>query len=45
MEDSNVPFGFQEEEKWNDVADWLYETGVIQEKINATEAFENMVAK
>ena len=45
MEDSNVPFGFQEEEKWTDVADWLYETGVIQEKINATEAFENIVSK
>ena len=45
MEDSNVPFGFQEEEKWKDVADWLYETGVIKEKINATEAFENIVSK
>ena len=45
MEDSNVPFGFQEEEKWNEVADWLYKTGVIKEKINSNEAFENIVAK
>ena len=27
MEDASVPFGFQDEEKWKEVADWLYETG------------------
>lgn len=45
MEDSSVPFGFQEEEKWKDVANWLYETGVIKEKVNPNEAFENIVSK
>lgn len=45
MEDSHVPFGYQEAEKWKEVADWLYETGVIKEKINSNEAFENIVSK
>ena len=45
MEDEGVPFGYQEEEKWKNVADWLYETGVIKEKIDPNEAFENIVSK
>ena len=45
MEDASVPFGYQEEEKWKEVADWLYETGVIKEKINPNDAFENIVSK
>lgn len=43
MEDETVPFGYQEEAKWKEVADWLYETGVIKEKIDPNEAFENIV--
>lgn len=45
MEDSRLPFGYQEEEKWKDVADWLYKSGVIKEKINPQDAFENIVSK
>jgi putative hydroxymethylpyrimidine transport system substrate-binding protein len=45
MEDSGVPFGYQEEAKWKDVSDWLYETGVIKEKIDSNAAFTNIVSK
>lgn len=45
MENEGVPFGYQDEEKWMDVANWLYETGVIKEKIDPNEAFVNIVSK
>ena len=45
MEESNIPFGYQEEDTWNNVANWLYEAKVIKEKIDAKEAFVNIVSK
>lgn len=45
MEEANVPFGYQEEDTWNEVAIWLYESKVIKEKLNAKEAFVNIVSK
>ncbi|WP_419394076.1 ABC transporter substrate-binding protein [Cytobacillus praedii] len=45
MEESNVPFGYQEEDTWNQVANWLYESKVIKQKMNAKEAFVNIVSK
>lgn len=45
MEDEGVPFGYQDEEKWKDVVEWLYKTGVIKDKINPNDAFENIVSK
>ena len=45
MEDPGVKFGYQEEEKWKEVADWLYKTKVIKEKVDPNEAFVNIVKK
>lgn len=45
MEDSDVKFGYQEETKWKEVADWLYKTKVIKEKVDPNKAFVNIVNK
>ncbi|KAB2330172.1 transporter substrate-binding domain-containing protein [Cytobacillus depressus] len=45
MEADNVPFGHQDEAVWQDVADWLYDSKVIKEKIDPKEAFKNIVSK
>lgn len=45
MEDSGVPFGYQEADKWKDVANWLYDTGVIKEKVDSSKVFKNIVLK
>ncbi|MBS4189557.1 ABC transporter substrate-binding protein [Bacillus sp. FJAT-49705] len=45
MEDPNIPFGYQDEAVWQDVADWLYDSKVIQEKVDPKEAFTNIVSK
>lgn len=45
MEKANVPFGYQEEDSWNEVAKWLYESKVIKEKLDAKDAFVNIVSK
>lgn len=45
MEKANVPFGYQEEDSWNEVAKWLYESKVIKENLDANDAFVNIVSK
>lgn len=45
MEDASVPFGYQEEKAWQDVADWLYDNKVLKEKVEVKEAFKNIVTK
>lgn len=45
MEKANVPFGYQEEDSWNEVAKWLYESKVIKENLDAKDAFVNIVSK
>ncbi|WP_313799358.1 ABC transporter substrate-binding protein [Cytobacillus sp.] len=45
MEKADVPFGYQEEDSWNEVAKWLYESKVIKEKVDAKDAFVNIVSK
>lgn len=45
MEDESVPFGYQEEKAWQDVADWLYDNKVLKEKVEVKEAFKNIVTK
>ncbi|MEH7344960.1 ABC transporter substrate-binding protein [Bacillus sp. JJ1532] len=45
MEDKDVPFGYQAEASWQNVADWLYKSKVIKEPVDPKEAFENIVSK
>ncbi|WP_102275486.1 ABC transporter substrate-binding protein [Cytobacillus massiliigabonensis] len=45
MEESNKPFGYQEEKTWNEVARWLYESKVIKEKLDVKDAFINIVSE
>lgn len=45
MEDEGVPFGYQELESWQATADWLYETGIIEEQIDPAIFVENIVSK
>ena len=45
MEDENVPFGYQDEESWQEVADWLFEMGVIKTKVDPQEIVQNIVSK
>ncbi|MDQ0157479.1 ABC transporter substrate-binding protein [Robertmurraya andreesenii] len=43
MEDKSLPFGYQEEKVWQDVADWLFETNVMKEKVDPAQAFINIL--
>ncbi|MCH7323890.1 ABC transporter substrate-binding protein [Solibacillus sp. MA9] len=45
MEDEGVPFGYQEEESWQNVANWLYEAGVIDTKVEPQQFVQNIVSK
>lgn len=45
MDAENIPFGYQEEESWEAVIDWLVERKVIQEKLDTKEVFENIMSK
>ncbi|WP_332650540.1 ABC transporter substrate-binding protein [Lysinibacillus sp. 54212] len=45
MEDEGVPFGHQEEESWKKVADWLYEAGVIETKVDPEQFVQNVVSE
>ncbi|MFE8694853.1 ABC transporter substrate-binding protein [Cytobacillus sp. FJAT-53684] len=45
MEEANIPFGYQKEEAWNEVANWLYESNVMKEKVNPKDAFVNIISK
>lgn len=45
MEDENISFGYQEESVWQDTADWMYESGVIQQKADVKDAFVNILSK
>lgn len=45
MEDEDVPFGYQEVESWQKVADWLYEMGVIDTKVDPQDIVHNIVSK
>ncbi|MGG0719601.1 ABC transporter substrate-binding protein [Robertmurraya massiliosenegalensis] len=45
MDDGTLPFGYQEEDVWQDVANWLYDTGVLKEKVDPSSAFMNIVSK
>ncbi|TKC19165.1 ABC transporter substrate-binding protein [Robertmurraya kyonggiensis] len=45
MVDDAVPFGYQEEKVWQDVADWLYDSKVLQEEVDVKEAYKNIVTK
>ena len=44
MNTENVPFGYQEEESWKAVIDWLVEQEIIKEKYDANEVFENIMS-
>ncbi|MBY0120448.1 ABC transporter substrate-binding protein [Bacillus sp. S/N-304-OC-R1] len=44
MEDEHVPFGYQDEAVWQEVANWLYKSGVIKDQIDPKQAFENIVS-
>lgn len=45
MNAENLTFGYQEEESWSGVIDWLFEVGIIQEKFDATEVYKNIMPK
>lgn len=45
MDDATLPFGFQEEEMWENVVDWLYEKEIIAEKITPSEVMKNITSK
>lgn len=45
MEDEGTPFGYQEEESWREVADWLYEVGVIETNVDPQQFIKNIVSK
>lgn len=45
MEEDGLPFGYQEEERWQQVADWLYQAGVIKEKVDPNDVVKNIVSK
>ncbi|WP_449620871.1 ABC transporter substrate-binding protein [Robertmurraya sp. Marseille-Q9965] len=45
MVDDAVPFGYQEEKVWQDVADWLYDSKVLKEEVDVKEAYKNIVTK
>lgn len=45
MDDDTVPFGYQEKAKWHDTAEWLFQKGVIKEKVDSNQAFVNIVSE
>ncbi|KAA0948725.1 ABC transporter substrate-binding protein [Sporosarcina sp. ANT_H38] len=45
MDAENLPFGYQEEESWEAVIDWLVEKKIIQEKYDTKDVFENIMSK
>lgn len=45
MDEEGVPFGYQEVESWQKVADWLFEMGVIKEQVDPNEIVKNIVSK
>lgn len=45
MDESDLPFGFQEEASWKSVADWLYEMNIITEQEDTDELVKNIVPK
>ncbi len=42
MNSGEKPFGYQEEETWKKVADWMYETKVIKQKVDVSKAYMNI---
>lgn len=45
MEEQELPFGYQEEERWKKVADWLYKSGVIKSQVDTKDIVKNVVSK
>lgn len=45
MEDATLPFGYQEEEMWENVVKWLYDREIITEKITPDDIVKNIVTK
>ena len=45
MDRENLPFGYQEEESWEAVIDWLVEKKVIEEKYDTEDVFDNIMSK
>ncbi|MGN7478917.1 ABC transporter substrate-binding protein [Solibacillus silvestris] len=45
MEDEGVSFGYQDEESWQNVANWLYEAGVISTEVEPQQFVQNIVPK
>lgn len=45
MDTEKLPFGYQEEESWNGVIEWLFGVGIIKEKFDPTEAYENVMSE
>ena len=45
MDSENHPFGYQEEESWAAVIDWLFEKKIIEEKFDANDVFENIMSE
>lgn len=43
METEGIPFGYQEEEHWKEVINWLFEMGIIDEKFDSNDVFENIM--
>ncbi|MFY4776958.1 ABC transporter substrate-binding protein [Metabacillus sp. RGM 3146] len=42
MEEKGKPFGYQEEETWNNVSQWLYDNKITKNKVDAKSAFRNL---
>lgn len=42
MEEEGVSFGYQDIEKWQKVADWLHEMGVIEQPVDPNEFVKNI---
>ncbi|MHA6260892.1 ABC transporter substrate-binding protein [Sporosarcina sp. CAU 1771] len=45
MDAGALPFGYQEEESWAEVINWLVEKELIKEPYDANEVFENIMQK
>ncbi|MBA4537992.1 ABC transporter substrate-binding protein [Bacillus aquiflavi] len=45
MNDDELPFGYQDEAVWAEVANWLFDTGIVKEKIDVKDAYMNLVDK
>lgn len=45
MEDEGLPFGYQEQENWQQASDWLYDTGIIETPVDTQDIVKNIVSR